>query len=285
MKGIILAGGSGTRLYPTTSVASKQLLMLYDKPMIYYSLSSLLRFGINEICIISNDIGLKFFRKLFGDGKKFGCKFEYILQEKSNGIAEAFILAEDFIGDDPVCLILGDNFFHFGNRFFTLEQEDDTGATVFAYRVEDPERYGVVEFDKNKIALSIEEKPKKPKSNYAVTGLYFYDNDVVNISKNLKPSARGELEITDVNNVYLKRGDLKVKTLPHGGAWLDAGTAESFFDTSSYIRTIQRRQGVCIGCLESICLEQNFIDVQQYDRLLRRIPKSSYKDALRGKFL
>jgi glucose-1-phosphate thymidylyltransferase len=252
--------------------------------MIYYSLSSLLKFGINEICIISNDIGLKFFRKLFGDGKKFGCTFEYIHQEKSNGIAEAFILAENFIGDDPVCLILGDNFFHASNQFFKVE-EPIVGGTVFAYRVEDPERYGVVDFDKNNVALSIEEKPKKPKSNYAVTGLYFYDNDVVDISKNLKPSARGELEITDVNNVYLKRGTLKVKVMPNGSAWLDAGTAESFFDTSSYIRTIQRRQGVCIGCLESICLEQNFIDIQQFDRLLRRIPKSSYKDALRGKFL
>ena len=242
MKGIILAGGSGTRLYPTTSVASKQLLMLYDKPMIYYSLSSLLRFGINEICIISNDIGLGFFRQLFGDGNKFGCTFEYVHQEKSNGIAEAFILSEEFIGNDSVCLILGDNFFHASNKFFEIETPIK-GGIVFAYHVEDPERYGVVEFDKNNVALSIEEKPKKPKSNYAVTGLYFYDNDVVNISKNLKPSDRGELEITDVNNEYLKRGDLKVKVMPNGSAWLDAGTAESFFDTSSYIRTIQRRQG------------------------------------------
>ena len=284
MKGIILAGGSGTRLYPITQVASKQLLMLYDKPMIYYSLETLLKFGIKEICIISNEIGLSFFRKLFGNGKKFGCSFEYIKQEKSNGIAEAFILADNFIKNDPVCLILGDNFFHTSPRFYQINKQVD-GGVVFAYHVDDPERYGVVDFDSNNNAISIEEKPKKPKSNYAVTGLYFYDNDVVDISKNLKPSNRGELEITGVNKVYLERKKLKVEILPRSSAWLDAGTAESFYDTSSYIRTIQRRQGVCMGCLEKTALQQNFIDMQQYDRLLRRMPKSSYKDALRGKFL
>jgi len=284
MKGIILAGGSGTRLYPITQVASKQLLMLYDKPMIYYSLETLLKFGIKEICIISNEIGLSFFRKLFGNGKKFGCSFEYIKQEKSNGIAEAFILADNFIKNDPVCLILGDNFFHTSPRFYQIDKQVD-GGVVFAYHVDDPERYGVVDFDSNNNAISIEEKPKKPKSNYAGTGLYFYDNDVVDISKNLKPSNRGELEITDVNKVYLERKKLKVEILPRSSAWLDAGTAESFYDTSSYIRTIQRRQGVCMGCLEKTALQQKFIDVQQYDRLLRKIPKSSYKDALRGKFL
>ncbi len=282
MKGIILAGGAGTRLYPLTNIISKQLMPIYDKPMIYYPLSILMYAGINEILIISTPRDLPKFQELFGDGNKLGLKFSYKLQEKPNGIAEAFILGKEFVGDDSVALILGDNIFY-GETFFhklPLYADIKEGAVVFGYWVKDPERYGVVEFDENNNAVSIEEKPANPKSNYAVTGLYFYDNNVVKIAENLKPSARGELEITDVNKEYLKEKKLKVELLERGSAWLDTGTHDSLLDASNFIATVERRQGLKIGCIEEIALQKGFISIDEYNELVESLPNNSYKEYL-----
>ncbi len=281
MKGIILAGGQGTRLYPLTLAVSKQLMPVYDKPMIYYPLSTLMSAGIREILIISTPHDLPNFQKLLGDGSQLGCAFSYIEQPNPEGIAQAFILGEEFIGNDGVALILGDNIFY-GNG---LEEQlqastQPDGGIIFAYPVSDPERYGVVEFDKNRVAISIEEKPQQPKSNYAVPGLYFYDNEVVNISKNLKPSARGELEITDVNLHYLKSGKLKVNPMGRGVAWLDTGTHASLMQAGQFIEVIELRQGLKIGCIEEVAYQMGFIDEQQLEILGEKYKKSGYGEYL-----
>ena len=282
MKGIVLAGGSGTRLYPCTSVVSKQLLPVYDKPAIYYPISILMLAGIREILIISTPRDLPMISNLLGTGEKLGVKFDYIVQETPSGIAQAFTLGADFIGNDSVCLILGDNIFYGGGMVSLLEGARDSkaGATVFAYRVTDPERYGVVEFDETGKALSIEEKPSKPRSNFAVTGLYFYDNRVVGIAQNLKPSARGELEITDVNRAYLKDGELNVVTFGRGLAWLDMGTESALLDASNFVATIERRQGLKIACLEEIALNRGFIARDQLQKIVDEMPKSAYREYL-----
>ncbi len=276
-KGIILAGGAGTRLFPATSIICKQLLPVYDKPMIYYPLSTLMLAGIREILIISTPEATPVFERLLGDGGNIGVKLSYKVQECPNGLAQAFVLGKEFIGNDPVCLILGDNIFY-GQGFCSILREADKagGASVFGYYVSDPERFGVVEFDGEGRALSIEEKPVKPKSNYAVTGLYFYDNDVVEIAENLKPSARGEYEITDVNKAYLDAGKLNVQILGRGFAWLDTGTHDSLQDAGSYVKTVQDRQGLKIACIEEIAWRMNFITKEQMLQAAEKVKKSTY---------
>lgn len=281
MKGIVLAGGSGTRLYPITKGVSKQLLPIYDKPMIYYPISVLMLAGIREILIISTPEDLPAFRRLLGDGSDFGVRFEYAEQLRPEGLAQAFLIGEEFIGDDSVCLVLGDNIFY--GSFFTkmlsdaVRTAEETGkATVFGYWVNDPERYGVAEFDKAGNVLSIEEKPKQPKSNYAVVGLYFYPNKVVNIARNIKPSARGELEITTVNQEFLREGELKVQTLGRGFAWLDTGTHDSLAEASTFVEVIEKRQGLKVACLEAIAYRKGWIDEQKMQEIARPMLKNQY---------
>ncbi len=285
MKGIILAGGSGTRLYPLTKAISKQIMPVYDKPMIYYPLSTLMLSGIREVLIISTPRDLPVFEELLGDGSQLGMNIAYAVQEAPNGLAEAFIIGADFIGQDSVALVLGDNIFY-GQSFSKVlrqaydRQENEPGATIFGYYVKDPREYGVVEFDENGIAISIEEKPQKPKSNYAVPGLYFYDNDVVNIAKSIKPSARGELEITAVNNEYLQRGNLHVETLGRGFAWLDTGNHDMLLSAANFVETFQKRQGLYISCIEEIAYKRGFIDAAQLEKLAQPLLKTDY-----GKYL
>jgi len=281
MKGIILAGGAGTRLHPLTLAMSKQMLPIYDKPMIYYPLSVLMMAGINEILIISTPHDLPNFQRLLGDGSELGCSFSYQVQEVPNGLAQAFVLGKSFIGDDNVALILGDNIF-FGNAFHKLVQSavDPKGGVVFAYHVNDPERYGVVEFDKENRALSLEEKPSNPKSNYAVPGLYFYDNRVVKIAEELKPSARGEYEITDVNKKYLEMGELEVRSMGRGYAWLDTGTFPSLMQASQFVQVIEDRQGLKVGCIEEVAYRMNFISADQLEALAKPLLKSGYGEYL-----
>lgn len=281
MKGIILAGGSGTRLHPLTIATSKQMMPVYDKPMIYYPLSVLMMAGIREILIISTPQDLPSFEKLLGDGKNLGCSFHYAQQEVPNGLAQAFVIGEEFIGIDKICLILGDNIFY-GSGFQKLvkENNDPVGGTVFAYHVNDPERYGVVEFDKDMKAISIEEKPQNPKSNFAVPGLYFYDNSVVEIAKNLKPSKRGEYEITDINRKYLKQGKLKVAVIGRGTAWLDTGTFKSLIEASQFVQVVEDRQGLKVGCIEEVAYRMGFIDDKQLEKLAKLLMNSGYGEYL-----
>lgn len=277
MKGIILAGGSGTRLHPLTLAVSKQLMPIYDKPMIYYPLSTLMSAGIKEILIISTPHDLPHFEKLLGDGKQLGCSFSYAVQEVPNGLAQAFVIGEDFIGDDKVALILGDNIFYgVGMGNLLKENNDPEGGVVYAYHVSDPERYGVVEFDADMNVVSVEEKPEQPKSNYAIPGLYFYDNSVVEIAKSLQPSPRGEYEITDVNAEYLRRGKLKVAVLNRGTAWLDTGTFPSLMQAGQFVQVIEERQGLKIGCIEEIAYRNGFIDRHQLQQIALPLVKSGY---------
>ncbi len=280
MKGIILAGGSGSRLYPITKIYSKQLTVIYDKPLIYYPLSILMLGGIKDILIISNKETIPWYEQLFGDGSHLGLNIQYALQEAPNGIAEAFIIGEKFIGDSPVTLILGDNIFYGNLDFFYEAVQNNVHATIFGYRVTDPERYGIVEFDKAGKAISIEEKPLKPKSQFAVPGLYIYNNSVVNISKNLKPSARGELEITDVNKVYLEKGQLQVEKIGRGIAWLDTGTPEALLQASNFFGVIEDRQGLKVACIEEIAYHMEYINKDQFVSLVNSMPKSLYREYL-----
>jgi len=277
VKGLILAGGSGSRLYPITKVYSKQLALIYDKPLIYYPLSILMLGGIREVLIISNSETIPLYQKLFGNGKHLGMNFEYVIQPEPKGIAQAFILGEKFIGSDMSCLILGDNIFYGNLNFFYKALQIKKGATIFGYQVNDPVRYGIVEFDKSGKVLSIEEKPAKPKSHYAVSGLYIYDNRVIEISKNLKPSKRGELEITDVNQVYLNLGELQVEKIGRGVAWLDTGTPEALLAASNFFGVIEDRQGLKVACVEEIAYLRGFIDKKQFEKLVGEIPKSLYR--------
>ena len=280
MKGIILAGGAGSRLYPLTLVASKQLQPVYDKPMVYYPLTTLVEGGVREFCLISTPHDLPRFRQLLGDGAQWGLSIEYREQAKPEGIAQAFRIADTFVGKDPVTLILGDNIFYGGDAFHRAFGDFRGGATIFGYHVNDPERYGVVEFDATGKALSIEEKPAKPRSNQAVPGLYLYDNDVVGIARDLKPSARGELEITDVNLEYLRRGTLRVERLTRGFAWLDAGTSSSLHEASAYVQTIEKRQGIKVGCPEEAAFRRGFIGIRELEALVGRLPKCEYRSYL-----
>ena len=279
MKGIILAGGSGTRLHPLTLAISKQMMPVYDKPMIYYPLSTLMYSGIKEILIISTPHDLPLFKKLLGDGSRLGCSFKYKVQEEPNGLAQAFVLGEEFIGDDSVCLVLGDNIFQM--KIETLTScHDDKGGIIFGYHVNDPERYGVVDFDDNFKALSLEEKPENPKSNYAVPGLYYYDNSVVEIAKNITPSSRGEYEITDVNKEYLRRGQLDVRLLGRGSAWLDTGTFQSLMQANQYVQVIEDRQGRKIGCIEEAAYRMSYINKQKLLEIAEPLRKSGYGEYL-----
>jgi glucose-1-phosphate thymidylyltransferase len=283
MKGIILAGGAGTRLHPLTLAVSKQLMPVYDKPMIYYPLSVLMMAGIKDILIISTPEDLPNFEKLLGDGSRLGCRFSYKVQEVPNGLAQAFVIGEEFIGREKVALILGDNIFYStGLQNLLQENNDPEGGVVFAYHVSDPERYGVVEFDENRKAISIEEKPKQPKSNFAVPGLYFYDNTVVEVAKNIQPSARGEYEITDVNKYYLEKGKLKVGILSRGTAWLDTGTFGSLLQASQFVEIIEHRQGLKIGCIEEIAYNMGFIDAGKLEEIAQPLLKSGYGQYLLG---
>ncbi len=279
-KGIILAGGSGSRLFPITKVYSKQLALIYDKPLIYYPLSILMLGGIKDVLIISNEETIPLYKQLFNSGNAIGLNIQYAVQQAPNGIAEAFIIGEKFIGDDNVCLVLGDNIFYGDLTFFYDAIEKNTGATIFGYQVTDPERYGIVEFDKEGKAISIEEKPLKPKSQYAVPGLYIYNSKVVNISKKLKPSARGELEISDVNRIYLEKGELYVEKIGRGIAWLDTGTPEALLQASNFFGVIEDRQGLKVACIEEIAFNKGFINKEQFRELTNSIPKSLYKDYL-----
>jgi glucose-1-phosphate thymidylyltransferase len=281
MKGIILAGGAGSRLYPLTLVASKQLQPVYDKPMVYYPLTTLIEGGVREYCLISTPHDLPRFRQLLGDGSQWGLRIEYREQARPEGIAQAFLIAESFIGKDEVTLILGDNVFYGADKFLRAFSEFKGGATIFGYHVNDPERYGVVEFDEKGRAISIEEKPKTPRSNYAVPGLYIFDNQVVDITRNLKPSARGELEITAVNVEYLKRGQLRVQRLDRGFAWLDAGTSSSLHEASAYVQTIEKRQGIKIGCPEEAAFRSGFLKLEALETLAGKIPNCEYREYLK----
>ncbi len=280
MKGIILAGGAGSRLYPLTQVASKQLQPVYDKPMVYYPLTVLIASGIREFCLISTPQDLPRFQHLLGNGSKWGISIEYREQARPEGIAQAFLIAESFIGQDPVTLILGDNIFFGGDAFPRAFAEFKSGATIFAYHVNDPERYGVVEFDAEGCAVSLEEKPAQPRSNYAVPGVYLYDNDVVAIARSLQSSPRGELEITDVNKEYLRRGTLRVRRLSRGIAWLDAGTSSSLHEASAYVQTIEKRQGMKLGCPEEAALHRGFLSLEDFETLVTGLPRCEYRDYL-----
>ena len=283
MKGIILAGGSGTRLHPITLAMSKQVMPIYDKPMIYYPLSTLMQAGIRDILIISTPHDLPHFERLLGDGSRLGCNFQYVVQHVPNGLAQAFVLGADFIGQDKAALVLGDNIFYGGGFERHLsENNDPDGGVIFAYHVSDPERYGVVEFNEDMIAVSIEEKPKQPKSNYAVPGLYFYDNTVVEVAKNIKPSARGEYEITDVNKYYLAAGKLKVCKMDRGTAWLDTGTFKSLIDATQFMQVVEDRQGLKVGCIEEVAYRQGFIDAAKLEEIAQPLLKSGYGNYLLG---